>query len=88
MIASFQPEVHLILVIILIIECNSLKIFFVSSRVIGDQVGLHPVSIIILVLIGGYAGGLLGMVLMIPLAAIGKVILRFCYERFVSCGSD
>ncbi len=88
MIASFQPEVHLILVIILIIGVQQFENIFVSPRVIGDQVGLHPVSIIILVLIGGYAGGLLGMVLMIPLAAIGKVILRFCYERFVSCGSD
>ncbi|MEE0776064.1 MAG: AI-2E family transporter [Bacillota bacterium] len=87
-IASFQPEVHFILVIILLIAVQQFENIFVSPRVIGDQVGLHPVSIIILVLIGGYAGGLFGMVLMIPVAAVGKVILRFCYEKFVSCGSD
>jgi len=41
----------------------------------GSSVGLHPILIIILVLLGASVGGILGMLFAVPIAAILKVVL-------------
>jgi predicted PurR-regulated permease PerM len=49
---------------------------FISPKIIGDRVGLHPLVIIIAVMAGTtLLGGILGGVLAIPLAAALRVIL-------------
>ncbi len=50
--------------------------------------GLHPVSVILLVLIGGYCGGIFGMVLVIPFVAVAKVVLVYLYRRIVAPDID
>ena len=47
-----------------------------SPLIISDSVGLHPMFVIIVVLIGGYALGILGMIIAVPFAAILKVIVE------------
>jgi predicted PurR-regulated permease PerM len=47
-----------------------------SPLIISDSVGLHPMFVIIAVLIGGYALGILGMIIAVPFAAILKVIVE------------
>ena len=46
-----------------------------TPRVIGDQIGLHPVAIMIAVLLGAEFFGLLGVLLAVPVAAIANVLL-------------
>ncbi|MDO4541256.1 MAG: AI-2E family transporter [Bacillota bacterium] len=81
--ALLQPDVNMAWVILLLFGVQQMENIFISPRVIGDCVGLHPVSIILLVFLGGSIGGILGMVLIIPIAAVGKVLLTFFYEAFV-----
>ena len=47
----------------------------VSPYIMGGSVGLHPMLIIILVLLGASVGGILGMLFAVPIAAILKVVL-------------
>ena len=47
----------------------------VSPYIMGGSVGLHPILVIILVLLGASVGGILGMLFVIPIAAILKVVL-------------
>ena len=47
-----------------------------SPLIISDSVGLHPMFVIIVVLIGGYALNILGMIIAVPFAAILKVIVE------------
>ena len=47
----------------------------VSPYIMGGSVGLHPMLIIILVLLGASMGGILGMLFAVPIAAILKVVL-------------
>ncbi len=47
----------------------------VSPYIMGSSVGLHPMLIIILVLLGASVGGILGMLFAVPIAAILKVVL-------------
>ncbi|AVP54473.1 AI-2E family transporter [Clostridium tetani] len=46
----------------------------ISPKFIGDNISMHPLLIIILLIIGGELWGVLGMILAIPLGVIIKVI--------------
>ena len=47
-----------------------------SPYILSGSVGLHPMLVIILVLLGGSIGGIVGMLLAVPLAAILKVVIE------------
>ena len=82
--ALLQPDVNLLLVLILLVFVQQFENIVVSPRVIGDCVGLHPLWIILLVFVGGSFGGILGMVLVIPIASVAKVIGGFLYQQYVA----
>lgn len=46
----------------------------ISPKFIGDNINMHPLLIIILLIIGGELWGVLGMILAVPLGVIIKVI--------------
>jgi len=48
----------------------------ITPRVVGDQVGLHPVAIMLAVLVGAELFGLLGIFLAVPAAAVINVLMR------------
>lgn len=52
----------------------------IGPRILGEQVGLHPITVIFFLLVGGEFGGLAGLLLGVPLAAIGKVVLRHIFR--------
>lgn len=45
-----------------------------SPKITGDSTNMHPIIIIILLLIGEMSGGLLGMILAVPIGVIVKVV--------------
>ena len=49
--------------------------YYITPRIVGDKVGLAPVTVIIVLLIGGQVAGLVGVLLAIPVAGAIKVIL-------------
>jgi predicted PurR-regulated permease PerM len=53
-----------------------------APKIVGDSVGLHAVFIIIAILIGGDVGGILGMLLAVPIAASLKVLINNWYENY------
>lgn len=52
---------------------------FLAPKIVGDSVGLHPVFIMLAILIGGNAGGLIGMLTAVPAAASLNVLLSRWY---------
>lgn len=51
--------------------------FFITPKVVGDSVGLHPMTVIVSVFVWSMLmGGLLGAILAVPLTATLKVLLR------------
>ncbi len=52
-----------------------------SPKIMSDQVDLHPALVIFSLLAGAELGGLLGMLVSIPLAATGKALFVYYYER-------
>jgi predicted PurR-regulated permease PerM len=50
-----------------------------APKIVGDSVGLHPVFTMIAIIAGGNVGGLIGMLIAVPMAASLKVILGRWY---------
>lgn len=54
---------------------QALEGYVITPKIVGEKVGLSPVTVIIVLLIGGEVGGLMGIVLAIPAAGALKVVL-------------
>jgi len=68
----------LLFVVIQQIEGN-----YLSPKVVGEQVGLHPLTVIFSVLAGGEMLGVVGMLLAVPAAAAVKVTAGFIGEKLM-----
>lgn len=53
---------------------------FILPKVVGDVMGLHPVVVIFSILICAKLGGLIGVVLALPIASVLNVILRYYFN--------
>lgn len=54
---------------------------FITPRVMGDAIGIHPVVVLIAVLVGLKAGGLIGVLFAIPIFGVLNVILKHVLEQ-------
>lgn len=55
---------------------------FLTPKLVGGQVGLHPVWVIFALLAGGALLGLLGLLLALPVAAMASVLVAFGIEQY------
>ena len=55
---------------------------FLTPKLVGERVGLHPVWVIFALLAGGTLLGLLGLLLAMPVAAVISVLVAFAVERY------
>jgi predicted PurR-regulated permease PerM len=73
---QFHDWQHPLLVLGVFVLVQVLEGFVISPKIIGDRVGLHPLTIIIAVLVGTTLfGGVLGGILAIPLTAVLRVLM-------------
>ena len=56
--------------------------YWLTPKLVGDRIGLHPVAVIFAVLAGGQLFGFLGMLLALPVAAVANVLLHYAVERY------
>lgn len=56
---------------------------FISPKIIEGRLGLHPVTTILAVLVGGEFFGIMGMLVAVPITAIIKVIMKRSIEAIV-----
>jgi predicted PurR-regulated permease PerM len=80
---QFGDWQHPILVLVVFGVIQTLEALFISPKIMGGRVGLHPVTIIIAVMAGTtLLGGLLGGILAIPLtAALRVVMFRYVWKK-------
>jgi predicted PurR-regulated permease PerM len=55
---------------------------WLTPKLVGDRIGLHPATVIFAVLAGGQLFGFLGMLLALPVAAVANVLLRYAHQRY------
>jgi predicted PurR-regulated permease PerM len=57
---------------------------FLTPKLVGDRIGLHPVMVIFAIAAGGQLFGFFGILLALPAAAILSVLVRFAYDRYLA----
>ncbi len=86
-IAYFQPGGGFLLVaiaLVIFIAVQMLEGYVLTPRIMGDRTGLHPLTIIIAIFFWGTAlGGIMGMILAIPLTAFFVVAWRLLREKYL-----
>ncbi|MEP6937848.1 MAG: AI-2E family transporter [Chthoniobacterales bacterium] len=74
---------HPFWVTVIFLGIQNLEAIFYAPRIVGNSVGLHPMTVIVSIFIWGLLiGGLLGPILAVPLTATLKVLLaRYVWGR-------
>lgn len=70
------------LVLLVFILGQLFESLFLTPKLVGDRIGLHPVAVIFAVLAGGYLFGFFGVLLALPVAAVLMVMIRFLNDHY------
>lgn len=79
-VASIHSPSMIIKVLIVAVIAQQVEGNFVTPRVMGKNLNVHPLTIILLLLVAGSLAGFLGMLLAIPTYAVLKVVISHFYQ--------
>ena len=79
---QFQDIFHPLMVLLVFGVGQALEGMVLTPKLVGDQVGLHPVAVIFAVLAGGQLFGFLGVLLALPVAAGLNVLVRYAHGQY------
>jgi predicted PurR-regulated permease PerM len=69
-------------VIGVIVAVQMFEGYFLTPRILGGRMSLHPMAVLLGMLIGGKLFGFLGIILAVPTIAVAKVFLMFFRELY------
>ena len=69
-------------VLIVFAIVQSVEGYYLTPKLLGDKLNLHPLWVIIGLVIGGNLFGLIGIILAVPFIAIAQVLLGFLEEIY------
>lgn len=79
---KFGDVLHPAMAMLVFVVVQTLEGTVISPKIVGEKVGLHPVTIILAVMVGGALMGFVGILIAVPAAAAGNVLLRHAVERY------
>jgi predicted PurR-regulated permease PerM len=83
--AQFWPDYASVLLIVGIFAAGQfIEGNFLSPKLVGGSIGLHPVWLMFALFAFGYIFGFAGLLLAVPLAAATGVIVRYFLHRYMS----
>ena len=83
--AQFWPDWYMVLVVATIFAAGQfIEGNFLTPKLVGDSVGLHPVWMMFALMAFGYLFGFVGMLLGVPLAAAIRVVLSHALKQYMN----
>jgi len=79
---QFQDSFHLVMVLLVFAVGQAAEGMYLTPKLVGDRIGLHPVTVIFAVLAGGQLFGFLGILLALPVAAALNVLVRHAHQKY------
>ena len=77
-----DPAGNLLKVIGVFVVVQSIEGNFLSPRVVGQRVGLHPVWVMFALVVGAHFWGFIGLLIAIPGAAVLNILCKVIAERY------
>jgi predicted PurR-regulated permease PerM len=69
-----------ILVTVVVLSVQAIDSNYISPKILGQKLDIHPLTIIFILLFAGNFAGLLGMLIGVPIYALSKVIITNIYR--------
>lgn len=81
---AFTVSTKMVLFVLLInLVVQMLEGNVLSPQIVGRTLHMHPLFIIFALLVGGEIGGVFGLILAVPMFAVGKVIIEHIFHYYV-----
>ena len=79
---QFHDMYHGLMVLLVFGFGQAAEGMYLTPKLVGNQIGLHPVTVIFAVLAGGQLFGFLGILLALPVAAALNVLVRDMHQKY------
>ncbi len=84
---GFDPmQIAMVGAVFLVVQ--TIESAFLTPRLVGERVGLHPVWVLFAVFAGGEIMGFVGVLIAVPAAAATAVLVRFWIDRYLEHYQD
>lgn len=80
--AQFNDLLPVVLVVFVFVSGQFIEGNFLTPKLVGENVGLHPVWIMFALLAGGVLLGFLGLLIAVPTAAVIGVLIRHAIDNY------
>ena len=80
---QFGPGGAIIGVLVLYGLGQFIEGFFLTPRLVGERIGLHPVAVLFALLLFGKLFGFFGVLLALPTSAVSLVLLQYGWSRYI-----
>lgn len=80
---QFGPGAEIIGVLILFGIGQFLEGFFLTPRLVGERIGLHPVAVLFALLLFGKLFGFFGVLLALPISAVSLVLVKYLWSVYI-----
>jgi len=74
------PRILGVVVVFIVVQC--VEGYYLTPKLLGGSLDLHPMWVLVGLMIGGSLFGILGIILAVPVIAIAKVALDFLEELY------
>jgi len=82
-IAALESKRNLFYALLIIVIVQQIESGFISPKIIGYSVGIHPIYVMLSVMAGGYLLGVFGMLIAVPVMLILKIIANALYKELL-----
>ena len=79
---QFGPGSAIIGVLVLYGLGQFIEGFFLTPRLVGERIGLHPVAVLFALLFFGKLFGFFGVLLALPISAVSVVLIQYAWSRY------
>lgn len=80
---NHEPSFTVLLVSLIYLFAQIIDILFVIPFIVARTVNLHPISVIVVFIIGAQLMGVMGMVISVPIASAAKLIFLTVYDQLI-----
>ena len=79
---QFGPNSQIIAVLVVYGIGQFLEGFFLTPRLVGERIGLHPVAVLFALLFFGKLFGFFGVLLALPISAVSLVLVQYLWSVY------
>ena len=79
---QFGPGTEILGVLVLFGLGQFIEGFFLTPRLVGERIGLHPVGVLFALLFFGKLFGFFGVLLALPISAVTMVLVQYAWSQY------